>query len=290
MKFFITGCESFVAKNLIKELKKNNISYFGVDYNCKDSKNTKRIDIRDKKILKFIPRDSIVVHLAALSTNDECNRDLTDTIDINLNGTINLAIQSKKKNIKRFIFASSEWVYGDVKNNEEQKENDVIDISKMQSHYALSKIACESYLKNNSHLDDITILRFGIIYADRSDARGSAVEKIFTEVKNKSEVTIGSKKTGRKFIHISDIIKGIIKATKIKGVNTINLAGDKLITLENIIKVSEAELHKKVKINEINSKKYSVRMPNTNKAKKIMKWKPKINLAQGIKLINKNSD
>ena len=48
MKYFITGCESFVAKNLIKELQKRKISYFGVDYNCKNTKTTKRIDIRQK--------------------------------------------------------------------------------------------------------------------------------------------------------------------------------------------------------------------------------------------------
>ena len=83
--------------------------------------------------------------------------------------------------------------YGDVDNNQEQRENDKINILNMKSHYALSKIACESFLINNSQLINLMILRFGIIFSDRSDKRGSALEKLFYEVKNKNEVKVGSK-------------------------------------------------------------------------------------------------
>lgn len=285
MKFFITGCESFVAKNLIKELEKKRYDYFGVDYNCKNTKNTKKIDIRSKKILKYIPDGSIVVHLAALSTNEECNKDLSNTIDVNLNGTINLAIQSKKKNARQFIFASSEWVYGDVDNNQEQRENDKINILNMKSHYALSKIACESFLINNSQLNNLMILRFGIIFSDRSDKRGSALEKLFYEVKNKNEVIVGSKKTGRKFIHISDIISGIIKSSKKRGVHILNLTGNKLITLNEIIIKSSNILKKKIILKEVDSENYSIRKPSNKKAKRILNWEPKIDLKKGINLL-----
>ena len=148
----------------------------------------------------------------------------------------------------------------------------------------------ESYLINNSNLKNLTILRFGIIYSNRIDSRGSALEKIFMEVKKNTVVKIGSKKTGRKFIHISDIVAGIIKSTTIKGVNTLNLAGDKLITLGQIIKESELQLNKKVKIHELNKNNYSIRLPNNKKAKKILKWRPRVNLVQAINyLCNHNS-
>ena len=41
-----------------------------------------------------------------------------------VNGTINLINAAKKKKVKQFIFASSEWVYGNTINNSEQEEND----------------------------------------------------------------------------------------------------------------------------------------------------------------------
>ena len=43
-------------------------------------------------------------------------------------------------------------------------------------------------------------------------------------------------KTGRKFIHIADIISGIIKSSKKRGIHILNLTGNKLITLDEIIK------------------------------------------------------
>ena len=36
--------------------------------------------------------------------------------DINVNGTINLLKACSKKKCKQFIFASTEWVYGERKN------------------------------------------------------------------------------------------------------------------------------------------------------------------------------
>ena len=85
----------------------------------------------------------------------------------------------------------------------------------------------------------------------------------------------------------SDIVSGIIKSSKISGINTINLAGNKLITLGQIINESELQLNKKIKILETNKSNYSVRMPNTKKAKKLLKWYPKIDLHKGIKLLSK---
>ena len=39
---FITGSESFIGKNLIKECKKKKINYFGVDIKARNTKTTKK--------------------------------------------------------------------------------------------------------------------------------------------------------------------------------------------------------------------------------------------------------
>ena len=129
------------------------------------------------------------------------------------------------------------------------------------------------------------ILRFGIIFSDRSDKRGSALEKLFYEVKNKNEVKVGSKKTGRKFIHIADIISGIIKSSKKRGIHILNLTGNKLITLDEIIKKSSNVLKKKIILKEIDSGNFSIRKPSNKKAKKILNWEPKIDLKKGIDIL-----
>ena len=126
-----------------------------------------------------------------------------------------------------------------------------------------------------------TILRFGIIYGPRED-NWSAVEAIFDMSKNKDKVTIGSLKTGRRFVHVSDIANGIIQSFGLKGFNIINLTGDKVETLEDIIKASEKILGKTLKIVETNPDNISIRNPSNKKAEDIISWKPKIDLLQGL--------
>ena len=54
---FITGCESFIGKFLIKECIKKNIKYFGIDINTKNTKYTKKMDLRDRKLDKYITKN-----------------------------------------------------------------------------------------------------------------------------------------------------------------------------------------------------------------------------------------
>ena len=114
----------------------------------------------------------------------------------------------------------------------------------------------------------------------------TAVESITNMVKHNDEVTVGSLKTGRRFVHIQDIIQGIILAIGINGFNIINLSGDKIITLNEIIKTSEQLYNKSIIINEKNPSIISLRNPSNEKAKKILNWKPEISLKNGLKTID----
>jgi len=192
----------------------------------------------------------------------------------------------KKKNVQQFIFASTEWVYDRFKNNEEKDEGSPIDIRQHQSEYALSKLVSEINLKQQyrKESNDITILRFGIIYGPRKN-NWSAVESIANMVKNQDEVTIGSMNTGRRFVHVKDIVQGIISSIGLRGFNTINLTGKHIVTLKDIIETSEKIFDKKVVIKEKDPTNISIRNPSNKKAKELLKWEPIIGLEEGIKTI-----
>ena len=287
----ITGSESFVGKELIKQCKENKISVMGIDsMNIKNAEYIyHQIDIRDPKISEVIPKNiDAIIHLAALSRDADCKDKAYECFDVNVIGTLNLIKAANKKNVKQFIFASSEWVYNDFTENEEKDENEIIDASKHTSEYALSKIVSEINLKQQfmNKFCSVTILRFGIIYGPRKN-NWSAVESIAHNVKESQEVTIGSRKTGRRFIHINDIIQGIILAIGIKGFNIINLTGNEIVSLDEIIHTSEKVFNKKVIIKEKDPENISLRNPSNCKAKKILNWEPKINLKDGIESIKK---
>ena len=291
MKILVTGSESFVGRELISHCKDHKIQVVGIDSIRPENPEYEfhQKDIRSENISDLIPSDiDALVHLAALSRDQDCAGKAYDCFDINVMGTLNVIKAALKKNVKQFIFASSEWVYNDFGLDEEKDEDSLIDIAKHTSEYALSKLVSESNLREqfNRESNSITILRFGIIYGSRKE-NWSAVESIFNTVKNNNTVTVGSASTGRCFVHVSDIVNGIIKTIGLKGFNIINLEGNKLITLKDIIEKSSNILDKNITIIEENADNVSIRKVSSKKSKNIIGWEPKIELDEGLRALNK---
>jgi nucleoside-diphosphate-sugar epimerase len=285
----VTGSESFIGKKLISSLLEKSEKIVGFDLVDKSQNyDFIKIDIRSQNLEQKIPENAdVLIHLASLSSDPLCKGKSYETFDVNVLGTLNLIRAAIKKNVKQFIFASTEWVYEGFTGNEEKNEDSLIDITQHKSEYALSKLVSEMNLKQefDNGLSNVTILRFGIIYGPR-EKNWAAVESIANTVKHNDEVTVGSLKTGRRFVHLNDIVQGIILSIGISGFNIINLTGDEIITLEDIIKTSEKLYNKSITITEKNSTNISLRNPSNQKAKKILKWKPEINLEKGLRSID----
>ncbi len=278
----ITGINSFIGKNLEEKLNKSKIKFKGIDKNIKrNTKNKINIDIRDKKIGKLFNKNTILIHLAALSTNNQCKDSPDLAFDINVNGTLNLINLANKKKIKKFIFASTEWVYGNYTKKNNQDESLFIDIEKLDSLYAITKAISEKNLNNKNHSFKKIILRFGIIYGNRKNNL-SALESLFIKCKKEDSISVGSLKTSRRFIHVEDVVSGIIKSIYSNKDGIFNLAGENDITLKRIIESSTKILNTKVKINEIDSKNPSIRKPSNKKIKRVMNWRPAVSLVEGL--------
>jgi len=199
-------------------------------------------------------------------------------------GTLNLIEAAEKKRARQFIFASSEWVYDNCSKDEMKNEESFINIANHKSEYALSKLVSEANLRQKYQRGfcPTTVLRFGIIYGPRKGG-GSAVESLFSAVKSGGEVTVGSLKTGRCFIHVSDIASGIIESIGLDGFNIINLEGDTFITLEDIINTAGKLLRKNPEVIESDPANISIRNISNEKSKRMLKWKPEIDLERGLK-------
>jgi len=288
MKIFITGSESFVGNYLTKILKKKKHNVIGVD-RYKSIPSTKKIDINNKNLYKAIPTNcDCLIHLAAVSTSDLFKKNLTNSFKINVNGTFNVMQAAIKKNVKQIIFASSEWVYGEEKSSKLKNEKNFISAQKISSDYSLSKILGEQIVEYYSIKNKIncTILRFGIIYGPRKlNKNMSAVENILMNMIAKNELIVGSKKTARRFIYITDLCEAISKAIGIKNINKFNITGNQLINLDMIYKEGKKNLKKDVKIIETNKKSYNIRNIDSKSFKKISNWKPKVDIRKGVKNI-----
>lgn len=271
MKLFVTGSDGFIGTEIISQCKLLGIETIGADIRS-------GFDIRAKNIAESIPEGvDAVIHLAGLSNDTMCKNNGYATFELNVVGTLNLMEAALQKKAKQFIFASTEWVYDNCTAEEQKTEESLINIANHNSEYALSKLVSEANLrqKNKHGFMPTTILRFGIVCGSTGEKK-SAVESLFQNVKEKDEVTVGSLKSGRCFIHVSDIAAGLIKTVGLKDFNIINLAGDKLVTLSDILETSKKLLNKSPKITESDSNNISVRNISNAKAKQLLNWRPKI--------------
>lgn len=284
MTILITGSSSYIGINLIKYLESKNKKYFGIDISTPINKCCVKYDIQDKGLYKKIKNKKItsIVHLAAISNKNDCEKNIKKCYDVNLLGTINLLDFANKVKIKKFVFASSEWVYESCAKNEMIDCDTKIPLN-FSNHYSFSKLACENIISLNSL--NYIILRFGIIYGKRSEKNFSAVESIVHQFKKEDEVIVQSKKTSRSYIHIDDVIKSIYKSIINKSLKNkiIDVQGPSLITLGNIIDILKKKLRSKKKIKELNPNSYSVRSIFINPKNKFnLLFKSKIKIKDGI--------
>ena len=285
MKVFVTGAEGFVGKRLVSRLREKSYEVVAVDMAVMQGSSTIKADIRLAQIGDLIPESAdAIIHLAGVTRNPECQNKAYNCFDNNVMATLNLIDAAQAKKVKQFIFASSEWVYGDWKDASIVKdEGSVINPHELNSEYAFSKLVSEVNLKQKFQYGfcSTTILRFGIIYGPREKS-GSAVESIFNAVKTQQEVQVGSLKTGRCFIHVEDIITGIMASLGLQGLNIINLQGEHLITLGDIIETSKKITGRNPTVSELDPANISLRRVSNEKAKELLKWKPSFDLNTGL--------
>jgi UDP-glucose 4-epimerase len=287
---FVTGSEGFVGQRLVQALRSKGMDVHTVDIIPGPGPNHHVADIRRKEIVDLIPQEAdAIIHLAGLTRNPDCQNKAYACFDANVMATLNLIDAAESKKVRQFIFASSEWLYGEWKDNSIRDEEYPLNALTLSSEYAFSKLVSEVNLKQKYQhgFCSVTALRFGIIYGPR-EKNWSAVESLFNAVKTKEEVQVGSLKTGRCFIHVEDIVSGIVSSLGLDGFNIINLQGDKLITLGDIIDTSKKILGKNPKVIETAPDNYNIRNITNTKAAKLIGWKPRFGLREGLKSLMTN--
>lgn len=287
MNIFITGSESYIGKNLLKIIDKKKFNIYTCDIKPIQKKNYLKLDISSKTFIKKFPKNiDLIIHLAAISNDQECKKNKKKCFKTNISGTRNILKVIKLNKIKKLIFASTEWVYHDELAKKSTIENPNLNLKKLKSLYAKSKLKSEFdikkfYLRNKI---DISILRFGIIYGNRIK-KGSAVESIFDQIMYKKILKIGSLNTARKYIHINDICESILKSISLNGFNIFNIQGNELVTLKKLIIFCQKIINKKIQIIETNPKNPSIRNISNEITNKKLRFKPKFKIYEGLRNI-----
>ncbi len=285
MKLVMTGSESFIGRELKRHCRDRGIGWIGIDTAPSEDAGHVIMDIRAADIEGAIPWDvDAVVHLAAISRDQDCRSDPRLAVDVNVGGTLNLIRAARARRVRQFVFASSEWVYGEVGNRDVQTEDSVINAGAILSEYALTKLMGERILSMASQRGfcPVTVLRFGIVYGPRPK-NWSAVESIFNAIRTEGAVEVkGSLRTARRFIHVSDVADGILSVLGRSGYEVFNLSGNTLISLGDVIEESAQLLRRQPRVIERDPAAVSIRNPDNQKARARLGWEPTVGLREGL--------
>ena len=171
MKIMVTGDRGYIGTVLVSMLQEKNYDVVGFDsgYYAKNllekvEDNYPKIikDIRDFSISDLKDVDSII-HLAGLSNDPlgEFSPKLTEAI--NYNATLNLAKIAKKAGVSRFVYASSQSMYG-VSTSDDELDEDSSEKNPVTA-YAIAKWKAEQELhKMTSNNSVVTSFRPSTVF------------------------------------------------------------------------------------------------------------------------------
>jgi nucleoside-diphosphate-sugar epimerase len=149
LKILLTGSLGYVGTQASYNLKLKGYSVFGIDSGFYKECNlvpvltqvpTQLKDIRDLEISDFENIDA-VIHLAALSNDPIGELDETLTYEINYKAAVRTAELAKAAKVKRFLFISTQSIYGIAQNDSELDEDN--STKNPQTAYAKSKLSAE---------------------------------------------------------------------------------------------------------------------------------------------------
>jgi len=285
----IVGGTGFIGYHLAKYTINKGWQVSSISRKSKKNKLIKKVryiytNIANSKSLKKKINHNIthVVNLCGYNSNINTKKEKNMIFRINFVGLSNLVNIFLNKNIKKFVQIGSGAEYGNIKSplNENIK-------CTPNSYYGLSKLKSSNYLlkKFKQKLFPVVILRLFNVYGPGQS--NNFISQVISGCSEKKLFSVSKAEQIRDFIYIDDVVRAIYLALNNNKNNgeVFNIASGSKISLKKIIKIIIKIIRKgKPEFGKIKYKKNeNMRVfCNPQKAKKKLKWIPKIKIINGI--------
>jgi len=210
-------------------------------------------------------KPEVIIHLADFPNADAVANNAVEAARTMCHGLANILDCAKRHKTKKFVYIST-GVYED---------NDNVD-----GTYSIWKIAGEELIKQSGI--PYVIVRPGEVFGPRNittDLIGTWFKRAMAK-----EVLYTKKKDTHDFIYVDDCVRGIISAQSAEN-KTYNISLNKSVSVEDVAN----KIVKMVKTGEVKTKGSNgvVRQLDTETAIKELKFKPTVDIDQGLKLYYK---
>lgn len=253
------------------------------------------LDIRFSNQLEAIPNYpyDAIFHLAGQSSGQLSYEDPSYDLETNISGTLNLLQFAVKRNIIRFLNASTMGVYGQPENGDDPVCES--SVPKPISFYGLSKLTAEKYceLFAQSYELNLTSFRMFNVYGPGQNLlntkQGMVSIFLAKALYGKQILVKGSKDRFRDFIYIDDVVEAWIAALEnnVSIGKIYNLGTGRQTLVEDLVN----EIIKSAKIDQTPPVLYEGStpadqfgiFPNIERIRSDLLWTPKVALEIGIK-------
>ena len=245
MKAIVFGGSGFLGSHVADELLKQ--GYETIIYDKTPSlylqEGQKMIvgDILDiKNVEKAVKDCDYVYNFAGIADLDKAKIKPLETVNLNILGNINILEASVKSNIKRFIYASSIYVY-----------------SQKGGFYRCSKQASEIYIEeyNKYYGLEYTILRYGSIYGPRADERNPIYRYLKQALEGK-KIKCSNPEETREYIHVRDAAKLSVEILDDKFANRhIILSGHYRMKVKEMMLIIKEIMNNSIEVDFIDNKR-----------------------------------
>ncbi len=299
-KVLVTGAAGFIGSHLCDLFIKKNYFVFGVDNFLTGSK--KNIyHLKNNNSFKFIEHDILnnfqlnenidyILHFASPASPVDYLNHPIKTLKIGSYGTENILEFALKKK-SRVLVASTSEIYGDPLEHP-QIETYFGNVNPIgpRGVYDEAKRYLEAITtayKSKFNMD-VRIVRIFNTYGPRMRKYdGRAIPNFINQCLDNQDITVyGDGFQTRSFCYIDDTVEGIYKLLFSNYSEPINIGNPEestIINLVNKIKLLIPNSSSKIKYEALPINDPRQRKPNISLANKVLKWKPKTNLNNGLK-------
>ena len=283
MKILVIGAAGFIGSNLIHRLIKQEISHVGID--------NLRFGYRENlpPICNFVKQDQKEIDAATMHTHGydvmvhvACSNiiyAMENPVQTMINNAVN-TIQVMSRFKGKIVYTSTASVYGNSRSIPTYESDRI----RLSNAYDTSKRIVEQYLQARGNF---TTLRLSNVYGPRQRPENpycGVIGKFMEQFRDNKPITIfGDGQQTRDYTYVLDVIDAIMEAIQAKPLETeLNIATGKETSVMELAELIAGKQYDFRFVPARRIDKIERRCLHIANARRLLNWKPKYTLQEGI--------